>query len=115
MATSTGQYARVLVCRTLLPDREAWQATVYRVAKSWTQPKRPCAHRCKAFFVCGSSAPVRAEHVHGTAAWLAGALMVASLQGHELPLLEELWPYQESLFEPLVADDQKASVASLAP
>ena len=23
------------------PDREAWQATVYRVTKSWTPPKRP--------------------------------------------------------------------------
>ena len=30
----------------LLPDREAWQATVYRVAR----PKRPCMHRCKTFF-----------------------------------------------------------------
>ena len=29
-----------------LPDREAWQAIVYRVAR----PKRPCMHRCKTFF-----------------------------------------------------------------
>ena len=42
MATSTGQYALVfLTGEALLPDREAWQATVYRVAKSQTQLKRP--------------------------------------------------------------------------
>ena len=49
MATSIGQYALVF-----LPgepsDREAWQATVYRVAKSWTPPKQPCVHRHKTFF-----------------------------------------------------------------
>ena len=39
------------------PDREAWQATVYRVAKSWTQPKRPCAHRRKTFFA-GAALPL---------------------------------------------------------
>ena len=33
-----------------LPDRETWQATVYRVARSRTLPKRPCVHRCKTFF-----------------------------------------------------------------
>ena len=31
------------------PDREAWQATAYRVAKSWARPKWPCVHRCKIF------------------------------------------------------------------
>ena len=35
-----------------LPDREAWQATVYRVAKSWTRLKQPCAHRDKTVFLC---------------------------------------------------------------
>ena len=29
----------ILAWRTSLHDREAWKATVYRVAKSWTQPK----------------------------------------------------------------------------
>ena len=38
------------VWRTPLPDREAWQATVYRVAKSRTWLKRPCVHRHKTFF-----------------------------------------------------------------
>ena len=42
-----------------LSDREAWQATVYRVAKSRTQPKRPCMQDTRLFFACGSSAPVR--------------------------------------------------------
>ena len=32
------------------PDREAWQATVYRAANSWTQQKQPSTHRQKAFF-----------------------------------------------------------------
>ena len=54
------------------------------------------------FSACGSSAPVRAEHEGGAAAWLAGTLVVPSVQGHRLPLPQELWPYQESFFEPLV-------------
>ena len=29
------------------PDREAWQATVHGVPKSWTWPKWPCVHRTK--------------------------------------------------------------------
>ena len=58
------------------------------------------------FFACGSSAPVRDECEGGTAAWLAETLVVPSVQGHGLPLLQELWPYQ-SFFEPLEADDEK--------
>ena len=47
MATSIGQYALGFLTREApLPDREAWQATVYRVAKNQTQPKQPCVHRC---------------------------------------------------------------------
>ena len=71
--------------------------TVYKVAKSWTQPKQPCMHRCKTFFACGSSAPVRVEHERDTATWLVGTLVAPSVQGHRLPLSQELWPYQ-SLF-----------------
>ena len=33
-----------------LPDREAWQATIYRVARSLTLSMWPCVHRCKTFF-----------------------------------------------------------------
>ena len=50
----------------------------------------------------------------GTAAWLVGTLVVSSVQGHGLPPPQELWLYQ-SLFEPLVAGNQKASLASLSP
>ena len=66
------------------------------------------------FFACGSSAPVRVEREGGAAAWLAGTLVVPSVQGHRLPLQQELWPYQ-SFFQPLVESDQKASLASLSP
>ena len=60
-----------------------------------------CAHRCKTFFACGSSAPERLEHEGGTAAWLAGTLVAPSVQGQGLPPWQELWPYQ-SLFSSLM-------------
>ena len=47
-------------------------------------------------------------------AQLLGTLAASSVQGRGLPPLQELWPYQ-SFFEPLVAGDQKASLASLSP
>ena len=72
-------------------------------------------HRLKTFFACGSSAPVRVEREGGATAWLVGTLAVPSVQGHELPLLQELWPYQSLFFELLVAGDQKASLVSLSP
>jgi len=71
-------------------------------------------HRCKTFFVCGSSASLRVERVGGTAVWLAGTLVALSVQGHGLPPPQELWSDQ-SLLKPLVAGDQKASLASLSP
>ena len=72
-------------------------------------------HRCKIFFASGSSAPGRVEHEGGAAAWLVGTLVAPSVQGHKLPLPQELWPYQSLFFKPLVAGDQKASLASLSP
>ena len=40
MAASIGQYAPVSCLENSpLPDREAWQATVHRVIKSWILPK----------------------------------------------------------------------------
>ena len=48
-------------------------------------------------FACGSSVPVRVEREGGAAAWLAGTLVEPSVQGHALPLLQELWPYQSLL------------------
>ena len=67
------------------------------------------------FSACGSSAPVRAEHEGGADAWLAGTLAAPSVQGHGLPLLQELWPYQSLFSKPLVAGHQKDSLASLPP
>ena len=87
----------ILAWRNLLPDREAWQATVSRVTKSRTLPEQPRVQRRKTFFACGSYAPVRVDRDGGTAAWLAGTLAAPSVQGHGLPPPKELWPYQ-SLF-----------------
>ena len=72
-----------------------------------------CIYYCY-FSAYGSSAPVRVEYEGDAAAWLAGTLAAPSVQGHKLPQQQELWPYQ-SFFEPLVAGDQKASLASLLP
>ena len=58
---------------------------------------------------------MRVEHEAGVAAWLVGTLAVPSVQGYGLPPLQELWPYQECFFEPLVAGDEKASLAGLSP
>ena len=68
---------------------------------------------CLFFFACGRSAPVRAEREDGTAAGLAGTLEAPSVQGHGLSPPHELWPCQ-SIFKPLVAGDQKASLSSLS-
>ena len=57
---------------------------------------------------------MRVDHEGGAAAWLMGTQVVQSVQGHRLPPPQELWPYQ-SLFKPLVAGDQKASLVSLSP
>ena len=65
------------------------------------------------FFACGSSDPVRVECEGGAAAWLVGTLVAPSVQGHGLPLPQELWHHQ-SFFKPLAAGDQKASLASLS-
>ena len=82
-------------------DREAWQAIVYRVAKSQTGPKRPCMHKHKTciFFACGNSVPVRVEHEGGAAVWLSVSLVAPSVQGHRLPLQQVSWPYQSLFFQ----------------
>ena len=68
------------------------------------------------FFACGSSAPVRVEREGDAAVWLAGTLAAPSVQGHRLPPLQELWPYESLFFfKPLVACNQKASLASPSP
>ena len=70
------------------------------------------------FFACGSSAPVRFEREGGTdASWLVGTLATPSVKGHGLPQPQELWPYQSVFFffEPLIAGNLKAFLASLSP
>ena len=52
------------------------------------------------FFARGSSAPVSVEHEGGTAAWVTGTLEAPNVQGHGLPQLQELGPYQ-SIFSSL--------------
>ena len=109
METSIGQYAPVfLPGEPPLPDREAWQAKVYREAKSQTQPKRPCLHRWKTFLPAAALPqwelsvkvdsclacrdPGGAKYA-GT--WTASSTGVMALSG--------------SFFEPLIAGNQKAS------
>ena len=48
-----------------LSDKEAWQATVHRIAKSWTQPKWPCMHRGKIFFCLWQLCPSEAVQLLG--------------------------------------------------
>ena len=57
---------------------------------------------------------MRVECEGGAVAWLAGILAAPNVQGHGLPLLQELTPYQSLFFQVLVAGDQKASLASLS-
>ena len=70
-------------------------------------------------FACGSSAPVSVEHEGGTAAWVVGTLVTPSVPRHGLPQPQALWTYHYLFFffffEPLVAGDHKASLASLSP
>ena len=40
---------------------------------------------------------MRVECEGSTAAWLAGTLVAPSVQGHGLPPLQELWPYESHL------------------
>ena len=53
------------------------------------------------FLACGSSDSVRVEREGGAAAWFAGTLVAPGVQGHGLPLPQELCPYQ-SLFSSLL-------------
>ena len=96
------------------PDREAWQATVCRVTKSWTLPKWSCVHRLKTFCLwqlCPSES--------WTWRWCSclacgdpGGAKRAGTRAASAAGVTALW---ESFFEPLVAGDQKVSLASLSP
>ena len=54
------------------------------------------------------------EHEGDATIWVARTLVAPTVQGHGMPQLQELWPYRSLFFEPLVAGDQKASLASLS-
>ena len=88
MATSIGQYASVFLpgdpLLTEKPDRP--QSTGSQsVGHDRSDPARVHAK----IFACDSSAPVRVECEGGAAAWLAGTLVVPSVQGYELPPPQE--------------------------
>ena len=101
MVTSIGQYAPVflhgeppfLTEKPVSPQFTASQ----RVGHNRSDP--PCID-ARHFFAHGNSAPVRVEHEHGTTAWVMETLVAQNVQGHGLPLPQELWPYQ-SLFSRL--------------
>ena len=63
------------------------------------------------FLLLAALLPVRVECEGGTAVWLLGTLDAPSVQGHRLPLWQELWPHQSPFFKTLVADTQEASLA----
>ena len=62
---------------------------------------------------------MRVEGQGGTAAWLVGTLAAPSVQGHGLLQPRIYGPIRVFFFffffEPLLADDQKAFLASLSP
>ena len=81
-----------------LSDREAWQATGYRVAKSLTGPTGPCAHKHKTFFFWPVAAlpqgelSVKVEQLLGLRGpWRPG------VQGHRPPPGQDFWPCQSLL------------------
>ena len=57
---------------------------------------------------------MRVEHEGGAAAWLVGTLVEPIVQGHSCLCPRSFGPIRIFFFEPLVAGDQKASLASLS-
>jgi len=90
----------ILAWRIPRPDREAWQATIYRVSKSQKVSERskwPCTHRRKTFFCLWHLCPSESWAWRWHSCLACGSLAAPSVQGHGLPLPQELWTYQ-SLF-----------------
>ena len=71
-----------------LSDREVWQAIVYkelqRVGRARSDPVHINTKLFFFFFVLWQLCPVRVEAEGSAAAWLAGTLVVTSVQGHKL-------------------------------
>ena len=72
-------------------------------------------HKTIYFFPPVAALPVRVEHEGGAAAWFAGTLVVPMYSGAWTASMAGVMTLSESFFEPLVAGDQKASLASLSP
>ena len=104
----------ILAWRALLPDREAWQATVYRVAKSQTLPKHPACTDTRRFLPV---AVLPQSELRVKVAQLLGLQGpgIAKRTGTQTAPITGVMALSESLSEPLVAGDQKASLASLSP
>ena len=84
--------ANTLQCSFLenpLPDREDWQAPGYGVAELDTTEGTLRA-QTQDFFCLWQLCPCEVECEGGAAAWLVGTLVAPSVQGHGLPLLQEL-------------------------
>ena len=99
MATSIGQHAPVFLPGEPPPPPQQRSLADHSPQRrgELDMTNVTCILRRKTFFAWGNSAPVRLRHEGGTAAWLAGTVVMPSMQGHGLPRPEELWPYQ-SLF-----------------
>ena len=69
----------------------------------------------QAFFACGSSAPVRVEHEGGGSCLAYKDPGGAKCAGTRTASAAGVMALSESLFEPLVAANQKACLASLSP
>ena len=72
------------------------------------------AHVDARLFAHSNSAPVRVEREGGTAAWLVGTLGSTKCAGTQTTSVEGYGPISV-FFEPLVAGNQKASLASVSP
>ena len=115
MTASTGQYTLVfLPGEPLSLTEKPGKPQSIGSQRVGHYPSDPAGIDARLFFACGSSASLRVECVGSRSVWLAGTLVALSVQGHGLPPPQELWSNQ-SLFKPLVAGDQKASLASLSP
>ena len=101
MATSIGQHTPVFLQEgpPFLPEKPGGPQSSGspRVGRNRSDPVRIDARLFLPVQLC----PVRVKCEGGPAAWLAGTLAVPSGQGHGLPPLQKLWPY-ESLFSSLL-------------
>ena len=97
-----------------LSDRESCQATVYRIAKSRTWPKWPCAHRCKTFFCLWQLCPSESWAWRWRSSLACRDPGGAKCVGTQTASAAGVMALTESFLKPLEAGDQKASLANLS-